>query len=571
MARDYNAEAAEMAAWLERYKDRAGTPEYQQVQSAHAMAKRLSGYREEAKTANVPEKFGIAADYLKGVAQDFFTAAGIKGVPTAAGQVAGGTVGQRFMGKPGRKVGEAIGGGIGAAAGSLAYQTGVRGDISGGELMTDIVAGATQPKNVLVAGAVGAGLDIARQKIDKGTVNLSEASAAGFGMAAGAAGARAMAGRSVSPADALMEQRRQIFEDVRKYDIVVNPASLSDEFSVATALGGKEAISSRVSGHNQMGWQKMGFEQMELDMPKNGLLVPTDYRLGRGKGAIKGTIDKKIEEVSKPYREVSALSDIVNKELEDFKAGKPTKIIRPNVSQEGIEAMKNAAQNLDEIKSIRFERKGLAKRAAMGDPEAKAAIRAMVEREKQLESQLELAASASGDETLMPRLREAREKIAVLKIYDDATTDYGTIDPAVVYSLRDAGAPTTGNLERMARFYGAFGKTGDASEIVNAGVQGSGGLPVTYATRAALEGNKGGIAAGGVPVVRGLAQEYLLAPDSQKAALRTPMQYNPEGVPAAFIRQAGAMGGMNVSAQPPDQASAFIRQMQASPYGNRSY
>lgn len=565
MARNYAEEARELSGWLESNKDKADTPEYQQVALAHGTAQRMAGLMTEIAAQKQDPEFnpgqyaGIAAEYLMGVAKDFASAALIKGGSAAVGQVAGRIAGERVGGKTGGKIGERIGGGLGAGVGSVIHQKTVGGEVQPGELLTDIAAGAIQPRSLTGAGIVGTGLDIARQAIDTGKIDLKQASAAGAGMAAGAGAARRAAGGAITPEDAMMAARIKAFEDVRPYGVVINPAQLSTELKMSQRMAGTEATSAKAAHHNQAAWQKMVREQAELPTDGDLLLKPTTYKLGRGKNADKGTIDTKIEEVSAPYREIAALTEKVLEDEANLAKGQKTTLIRPGVTQEGIIAMREAKSTLDEIKSVRFARRDQAQKAAMGDPEARAKVQELIAREEALNAKLELAAIASGDETLVPRLRDARQKIAVLKVIDDATTTYGTVDPAVIAALRDAGAPITGNLERIALFHNAFPM--DATEIRRAGpVQGA-GVAMAYTGRSLLQKNPAGAAAAGIPVVSEALRDYMLSPRSQQRALTLPVTPNMENLQAAFMRQGGALGGISIGDREQAASNAIIRYM----------
>lgn len=552
--------------WLDTNSDKKGTPDYNAVQLGYDRLLRISGYKQELKTANRAEVAGIVADYMFNVGKDFVKAAAIKGGPAALGQFLGGQLGERVAGKAGRKAGERIGGGVGAGVGSVVFQTQRGEGIKGGELMTDIVSGATQMRGMTSSGLAGMALDIVRQRIDEGKVDLGEAAAAGAGAMAGAQISNKIAGSEILPEDAMMANRIRAFEDVRPYGVVVNPAELATELTFTQKVGVPSSVSARAAHMNQAAWQKMVREQAGLPIDADLTFKTTSYKLG-SKNKILGTIDEKIEEVSQPYRDISEISAGTLQEVELQNKGqlKNPKYLRANVTQEGVDAMLKARDNLQGLKEVRFQRKQLARRAATGDPEARANMRALLEQEQFLEGQLDKAAIASGDLGLVDRLTKAREEIAVLKAIDDATTTYGTVDPSVLSSLREAGAPLTGNLERIALFYDAFRPS--ATEIVQAGpVQGM-NIPMAYTTRNIATGSPAGGVAAGIPIISEAVRDYLLAESQQRAALRPVITQRPDTMAAALARQGTTLGSFELGNREMDPytrrvVASFLRQSQ---------
>lgn len=551
--------------WLDANADKQGTPDYETVRLGYERLNRVEGYKQELKTANRAEVAGIVADYLLNVGKDFAKAAAIKGGPAAIGQVLGGAVGERVAGKAGRSIGERVGGGIGAGAGSIAYQMNERGSVKPGETMMDVASGAFQPKSLTTSGLANMAFDVVRQKIDEGKVDWSSAAAAGAGGAAGTGIANKLAGQQVTPQDAMMLNRISRFEEVRPYGVVVNPAELATELNMTQRVAMPAATSAKAAHINQAAWQKMVREQLELPTEGNTLFEETRLMVGK-ENKVLGTIDKKIEEVAQPYRDIKAISEGVVEEikLKDQGKLKDPKYLRDNVTPEGVESMLLAKQNLEQIREIRHQRKGLARRAAAGDPQAQVEMRVLLEREGIAEKQLEKAAIAAGDDKLVERLTEARQKIAVLKAVDDATTSYGTVDPAVLSALRQSGAPLTGNLEKIALFYDAFKPS--ATEIVQAGpVQGM-GVSMAYTARNVASGNPTGAFAAGIPVVSEAVRDYLLAPNQQRAALNPVITQRPDSLMAAGARQAGALGSPQLdNTQPsPEVRRALMELMQST-------
>lgn len=527
--------------WLDANPDKKGTPDYETVKMGYDRLTRIAGYKQELVTANKAEVAGVVADYLLNVGKDFAKAAGIKGGPAAIGQVLGGIAGERVAGRAGRKIGERVGGAVGAGAGSVAYQVSERGEVRGGETLTDIAAGALQTKGLTTSGLTNMALDVVRQKIDEGKVDWESAAAAGAGAAAGSMIANRIAGNEVTPQDAMMVNRIKAFEEVRPYGIVANPAELATELTMMQRVGVPSAISAKAAHVNQAGWQKMVREQIGLPLEGDLTFQPTTFKLGK-QNKVLGTLDVKKEQVSQPYRDIADISKGVAEEIKLQSQGQlqNPRFLRANVTPEGVEAMLKAKENLEALKQMRYQRKGLAKKAAMGDPEARTNMRVLLEQEQALEGQLDKAAIASGDLTLVDRLTKAREELAVLNIVDDATTTYGTVDPAVIYAFREAGAPLTGNLEKIALFYDAFKPS--ATEIVQAGpVQGM-GVSMAYTARNIATGNPTGGIAAGIPVVSEAVRDYLLAPNQQQAALRPVITQRPDSATAALVRQGSRMG-----------------------------
>lgn len=530
-----NPDPQRYKAWLDANADKADTDNYKAVEAAYNEASRIAAAKQEWAAGNPVERAGVLAANIVPKLQETAIAMGVKGAPAAAGEM----LGRRFGGPVGARVGGALGAGVGSVAEQV-RQRGI-GGIRAGELGADVLAGAIQPKSLMGAGATGAALDVARQAIDEGQVNLKNVSVAGAGAMAGAAAGRAMAGKQPDPLDVgLNEYRYQAWKDVEKYGVKVSPMELDRGLGMATRVAGPNQLATKAAHNNQLAWQKMAREQVGLPTDTTVLAFKPSYRGPDGK-KVKGTIDAEIEKNWGPYKEIEDISKSISKEYEDFKAGKSDggKFLKQGLNDEQIGKVAFAADALESLKSARHALKQALRKKEAGDPNAGADIELQKGRIQRIESTLEEVAQIAGKPELMERLAKARARIAELHALDNATTAYGAVDPKLLYSQMESGVPLTGNLQKMANFYAAF--RGSGSEFVQAGPISAQGQAVNYMARNVVQGNpEGGIAAA-VPMLSESVADFLLSAPMQRRFMQ--QRVNPvETGASAFLRQAGILG-----------------------------
>lgn len=533
-------------AWLVAHRDWSDSDDKEKSQRYDAVRKgyehvaRMNGLKAELPTANALEKVGIAAQAVVNRAKDLVSSISVKTAPIIVGQMIGQRTGGQRLGRP---VGGAIGGIVGSVSDQIRRGDGVRL----GETVSDMIAGAATPKSVGGGALLGGGLSVGQQLVDEGQVDLATASGAAAMAGVGTAVANKMTGTRVKPEDAIMIQRYNIMKELDDWGVVVNPEEIRRGIRPLNTFAGVEQTSALAAQKNQSIWNKRA--RLQADLPVDGDLSFTPSRNNTGGDAkVKGTIEQKLYEVAQPYRDIVEVSDVASKELADLKAGKLTspRYLRPDLTPEQSKAIIEAKANLQQLKEIRFEMKNqqqLAKNT--GDPAAKAQVKVLQEQAKMLEDALELAAASSGDETMLSRMVDARRKTAVLHAIDDATTSYGTVDPAELSALRELGVPLTGDLEKMALFYDAFKRSG--AEIQNAGSGAPSGTAANYTARNVGKGNIEGWMSGGFPFLSTYLSEMMLEPGPQRA-IRAPLRsVRPDSYISNMIRKgsqagAGSMG-----------------------------
>lgn len=507
-------------AWIDANPDKKGSEEYKAVESAFLAAGGLSPEIEavkevmlDPKTSSVERLAAIAPwAYYKG--RDLVTSIGARAAPAALGQF----LGQRYAGP----IGGRVGAGVGSLAGSVYDQMRTKGEVSLGETVADVGSAVAAPRGMLKAGMVGAGASIAQQAIDEGKVDLGRAAQAASVATATAAGIkRAMPPKQEIPTrDSDYAYRYAAFRNVKPYGVKINPAEIERGSPAFSQFAGEDAMSVMAAKQNQHAWQKMVREQAGLEtdikrLRKNSLaLAPATKK--HGIDLDDSEIDRKIYDEAAPYRKIEEISKKVEEEVgliaqQKLKNGK---YVTSYVSPEGIDAMRGAAQNLKELRSVRKQQKVELAKMDAGDPMARDRFIALKEAESGLESKIEAAAVASGEKGLLDELKSARQKIAVLKTIDNATESYGLVNPKKLFQQREAGVPLSGNLEKIALFYDAFKQSGE--EAVAAGMMKMPGTAANYTARNVAQAKASGLLSGGFPILSEAARNYIMRDAAQQ-------------------------------------------------------
>jgi hypothetical protein len=434
----------------------------------------------------------------------------VEGGAAGVGQI----VGQRTGGTPGRVVGGAVGGAAGSAVNqSFDMAMGTREKFAPGEVVANAVAGAFTTQGAKRNAGINAAAETIRSLIDEKSLPTMEgvSQAAAMGYIAGKVSQK-ISGKQLTPQDALMEYRNNAFRAVRNEGVVVNPQELSRNTLGLSTIAGEQPMNIAASKHNQYVWQKMARQELGIDnkpLPfrqtvkdKNGKIIP-------------GDIDKAIARFSKPYAQVRKVSESAAKELESYhQRGVPLRILAGK-SQDEINLVLKANDNLDQLKRVRKEVS--AARAAMknGEPDAYKAFQAARAAEGAIEDQLEGAASAIGNPRLLKDVKAARPKLAQVFAVRDALASEvtGLIDVSELANMRATssrpGHMLTGNLAKMADFAEAFGR--NAREAVSAGVDRPGAVSLNYAARQIAQGHSSGMLSAGVPFLSSAAKGALLS------------------------------------------------------------
>lgn len=529
-------------AWIDSNPDKKGSEEYKAVESAFLAAGGLSPEIEavkevmlDPKTTSVERLAALAPwTYYKG--RDLVTSIGARAAPAALGQF----IGQRYAGPAGGR----IGAGVGSLAGSVYDQMRTKGEVSLGETMADVGSAVMAPRGVVRSGLVGAGASAVQQVVDEGRVDLGKVGQAASVSTATAAGIKqAMPPKLVvNPRDADYAYRYAAFRDVKPYGVKINPAEIERGSQAFSQFAGEDAMSVMAAKQNQNAWQKMVREQAGLEtdlkrLRKNSLaFAPATNKYGIDLDD--SEIDRKIAVEAAPYRKIEEISKKVEEEVgliaqQKLKNGK---YVTSYVSPEGIDAMRGAAQNLKELRSVRKQQKAELAKMDAGDPMARDRFIALREAESGLESKIEAAAAASGEKGLLDDLKVARQKIAVLKTIDNATESYGLVNPKKLFQQYEAGVPLSGNLKKIAMFYDAFKQSGE--EAVAAGLIKMPGTAANYTARNAMQGKASGLLSGGFPILSEAARNYIMRDAAQERYAFPRIVSAPATIQEMSVRQA---------------------------------
>lgn len=544
-------------AWLDTHPDKKGSEEFKAVEQAYQAAGGLSPEVEAVKdimldpASSPTDKLGAMAPYAFYKGRDVIASIGARAAPAAIMQF----LGQRAAGRIGGRVGAGVGAGVGALAGSVYDQMRTKGSVALGETVADVGAAALAPRGMVKAGAVGAGASAVQQLIDEGTVDPTKAMQAGSVASVASAGVgRAMPAKlEIDPNDARYAYRYSAFRDVKPYGVKINPAEIERGNPAFSQFAGEDAMSVMAAKGNQNAWQKMAREQagMETDtrrLKKNSLaLAPATKKYGVDLDD--SEIDRKISAEAAPYRKIEEISRKVEEEValiaqQKLKNGK---YVTSYVSPEGIDAMRGAATNLKELRSIRKQQKVELAKMDSGDPMARDRFMALKEAESGLESKIEAAAAASGEAGLLDDLKVARQKIAVLKTIDNATESYGLVNPKKLFQQYEAGVPLSGNLKKIAMFYDAFKQSGE--EAVAAGLMKMPGTAANYTARNVMQAKASGILSGGFPILSEAARNYIMRDAAQQRYAFPRIISAPMTVQEMGARQASMAASQTASRQ----------------------
>jgi hypothetical protein len=200
--------------------------------------------------------------------------------------------------------------------------------------------------------------------------------------------------------------------------------------------------------------------------------------------------------------------------------------------------MATAKENFTKLRQLRRDIK---KEVNSSDPAARERIEAMRALESSLEEKIDVAAVASGKPELLNQIKEARQKIAVLKVVDLATETWGQVNPEKLFKLREAGFPLTGNLEKIALFYDSFKPSSAINTTSNSG---GFGVNPSFTTRQAAMGRPEGLLSGGFPVLSDAMRDYLLSKGSQKNLSKLRPYKAPDSATLAAARQAASLASL---------------------------
>ena len=504
---------------------------------------RLQRAMDMANAKTPDQKLFLMAKSSIPIVKEMLTSAGVVGVPTAIGEVAG----KRMGGGIGQKVGGGVGGIIGSTIDEILKQAeDPNRKVAFGEVVGNVLSGVLQTKGAKRNAVLSAGIETIRSVIDEKTLptaaGISQAIAMGY--AAGKV-AEKLTGKVVTPRDALLEYRYNSFRDLRKDGVVVNPELLGKEGTgIITTTAGSAALDTVVSQKNQLVWQALARE--EIGMNRKSLPFRPEVRNEIGALVRPSELADEVTKASKPYRDVRAISEKANKEIEDFKAGKIATGFWVGKTKDEVASIVDAGKNLDDLKVVQKNKRDIGAAMHMGtDPDAYVKYQAAKELEQAIEAKLELAAISSGKTNLVEQLKYARGKLARIFSIEEATDSFGVVDIKKLEAMRETnsrpGKILTGNLKRMADFAEAFGV--NAQNATEAARSSQSGVPVSFVGRQAILGKASAPASMGVPVLRGIARDYILDETRQNKYMKPLEVFNDERMLSMAARQTlGAIG-----------------------------
>jgi len=512
------------------------------------------------QNANSPlERAKLMAQNLVPKAGEMAKSVAVEGGSAGVGQV----VGQRVAGTPGRMAGGAVGGATGSIANQIIDRIrGTRDSFSPGEVVANAVAGALTTQGAKRNAGVNVAAETVRALIDEKTLPSMEGvtQAAAIGYIAGKVSQK-ISGKELTPPDALLQYRNDTFRALRKDGVVVNPQELQRRVGGLATIAGEVPLNAASSMRNQYVWQKLTRQELGIDNKPLPLRRTTIDAQGR---VVKGDLDLVIERASKPYEQVRNLSQQAAQELESFhKTGKPLRLLR-NKTQEDINLVLKANDNLDQLKKIRTEIRDAGAAMKRGEPDAYKTLQAAKAAEQAIEDQLERAAAAVGRPRLVRDVKEARVTLSKAFAVRDAVNDVtGLVDVNELANMRATpsrpGRMLTGNLAKMADFAEAFGR--NAVEAVNAAVDRPSAVSLNYATRQIAMGRMSGPLAAGVPFLSEGAKNVLLTDMVQNQFTRPRFMPSPATDPSIAVRNAlmvfGRQSMFDQNAEPVEDITRF--------------
>lgn len=458
------------------------------------------------------------------------------GTEAGAG-LAGQTLGS-FVGPVGTSVGGAIGSGVGnVLAQRRRMEAGEQEKFRPGELASSVITGAIPGAPLAATGtravvreagkqAAGALTGLQTQALIEGrdVEPVEAAMALGLPAVGGALAQRTQAASpSIQSAVKKAETgtgavKRATFKEVQEAGYFVPPSAVNPS---ATAKGlesiaGKAAVRQEVMQKNQEVTNRLA--KRALGLPEDEDITPLAIKTLR-------------EEASKPYEEIAKLSPSAADTLRALR-----------------EARVMATRSINHYKKSALP-------AALDDFDTYSQLA------ESLEQALEKEAIAAGKSDLVPKMVEARKRIA--KSYDvenallESTGDVSA--PALRNARNNRNRPLTGELNTIANFAEAFEPyAGVGTKVTTPGVSAT--VPTTVALLATLgyqaSQSPYGVVLGTLPLVRGTVREGVLSRTGQNILANMPPP-NVEAIPdigaagTRILAQRLAKEGVEDEPEPP--------------------
>lgn len=554
---------ARQAAVQQRVQEMTARDEALQAQQklAEIEARRIDRMRRWG-TASAPDervplaRMSMLVKEAIPMAKDFLAQAGIVGGSAAVGQTAG-----KAAGRPGR----AVGGAVGAAAGSIAEQaikvySGEQPEINAGRVLADAIGGATTTRRASGNATANMAAETVRSLIDERELPSKEqlGLAASMGVA-GALASKRMTGKALRPEDAFFQYRNDSFRALRGEGVVVNPQLLSRGGKILPTIAGESTLNAATSRHNQPIYNALVREELGLSKKPLPLRPRQNPDPSMGKKLIPGELDEVIKEASEPYVKIREISEGIEKQIEDFKAGRAKSHPLINRTPQEAQALLSTNKNLDALKQARDSMNDARARMKAGDPEAYQAFVAAKQAEDALEAQIQQAADIAGSPKLVEELKAGRVRLAQAFAVREAVDSFGIVDINEFARMRATesrpGRMLTGRLKQLADFAEAFSPS--AQDSVAVAIERPSGVALNYSARQAALGRPSGLLSAGVPVMSEQVKEFLLGRRMQNRFAQPMSVLNPETMaPSAareFLMATGRGDDVRVPFLPPEE------------------
>lgn len=447
-----------------------------------------------------------------------------RAVPTSLGQ---------FLGRVTRIPGaDRLGGAVGAMAGEALAESREGEGIKPGRLVSAGISGLVTGKSLAGAGAakvageaakyagVGAAGQTAETVIDEGRLPTAGEVAVSAGASAlGAPAARVLS--KATPAtgrDAIYDVEMETLRDLRKEGVVIPPHEIGAGSDFVSSIGGKAALQQEAAKRNQFVWQKLAREEIGLSKESLPIRKSELESIRRDSGA--------------PYREIQTIQREAKQHLQS-RLAEIAKEADPHAAMIKMEepAMKEslsilnilASADVDALKKARFDAQRARSAFQAGDPNAYQTWQNAKAQAEALEDAIERAAGSLRDTTLLPRLKDARQKIAKTYAVEDALNPgNGFVDPLSFGRQLVNGEPLSGNLEKIAKFQLAFRR--EAVEAGRVPAPGVGNLGSMMTTGMASQGDAPGVIGAVVNATAGRAARPILLSDLVQDSMLTPKE-----------------------------------------------
>ncbi|MDH4327376.1 MAG: hypothetical protein OEV77_02550 [Nitrospira sp.] len=317
----------------------------------------------------------------------------------------------------------------------------------------------------------------------------------------------------------LNDTAKMTLRDAQRHGFVVEPSQVRQPTSKLETIAGKAAIAQGAVEKNQAIANRMAAQAIGL--PPDTALSPA---------VLKALKDQAIQ----PYKDVDAVFAQLkqNNQLPFF-----SRYHSPSLMDEYVEAGQEAKalwKSYSRTTDINVLK------AARAADKTTASVLADIER----------VANASGNPQLVKQVAGAKQLYARINDVEAAmNVGTGNVSLPVLAKMADNGKPLSGELGIIAKFANAFPRA--AREIERVPPSGVSGTDAAMSATlglggAAASGSPAGLAAAGLPLLRGPARKHLLSDQYQARLLKDPSFRLNFNLPMSAARSSSLMTGKTV-------------------------